>query len=105
MMELEGFVTRNFKPREDIEEKAIELIKNEIKDIPIEGQVKATIVHQGNSFSISMVAIADKKIFSSESHHSKHLMIGAPRFWQLNKLKLVLKDLIHQIKRQFNIKD
>ena len=104
-MELEGFVSRNFKPREDIEEKAVELIKNEIKDIPLDGQMKATIVHQGNSFSISIVAVANNKIFSSESHHQKHLFIGAPRFWQLDKLKIVLKDLIHQIKRQFNIRD
>lgn len=104
-MELEGFVSRNFKPREDIEEKAIELIKNEIKNLPVEGQVKATIVYQGNSFSISMVAVAENKIFSSESHHPKKMLVGAPRFWQLDKLKLVLKDLIHQIKSQFKIEE
>lgn len=102
-MELEKFLSRNFKPRENIEEKAVELIHDELKNLPIPGSVKAIIIDQGNSFTISMVAISNNKIFSSESHHAKELLTGAPRYWQLDKLKMVLKDLIYQIKRNLKL--
>ena len=103
-MELKDLVSRNFKPRDDLEKQAKELMQEEIKKIPVKGVIKAAIVDQGNSFLISMVAEAENKIFSSESHHSKDITTGFPRYWQLGALKLVLTDLIHQIRRNLKLK-
>lgn len=102
-MELENFVSRNFKPRDDVEQKAKELIEQELKTVSANGKLKAVIADQGDSFKISMVAQADKKIFSSESHHLKSRMIGAPRAWQLDAVRLVLQDLIRQIKKHLKL--
>ena len=102
-MELEKFISRNFKPREDIENRAKKLIKEELKKLPIEGILRATIVDEGESFSISIVAKAQSKIFSSESHHRKEKMVGSIRHWQLSSLKILLHDIIHQIKSSLKI--
>ena len=103
-MELEKLVSRNFKPRDDLMETAEKLIHDEIKTLPANGKLKAVITDQGHSFNISMVASADKRIFSSESSHAKDLMRGAPRLWQLDSLRLVLRDLVRQIKKHLNLK-
>ena len=102
-MELEKLVSRNFKPRDDLMETAEKLIHEEIKALPANGKVKAVITDQGNSFNISMVASTDNRIFSSESSHAKAQMRGAPRLWQLDSLRLVLKDLVRQIKKHLNL--
>ena len=95
--------SRNFKPRDHLEDLAKEHIKTEIAKIPADGTLKASIVDQGNSFAISMVAKVGNNIFNAESHHLKENLTGAPRLWQLAAIKLVLKDLLHQIKKKLNI--
>ena len=71
--------------------------------MPAVGIVKGTIVDEGNSFAISLVAKIGNKIFNAESHHLKERIAGAPRLWQLAAIKLVLKDLINQIKKTLNL--
>lgn len=102
-MELWELKSRNFKPRDNLEDLAKEHIREEIRKIPANGIVKGTIVDEGNSFAISMVAKVGNKIFNAESHHSKEKLIGAPRLWQLAAIKIVLKDLINQIKKTIRI--
>ena len=99
-MELESFVSRNLKRQDNIEELALEMIKEEIKIIPIDGIVKATIIDNGHRFIISLVAQADKQIFSSESFHTKDKLKRASHSWIIGAIKLVLEDLIHQINRK-----
>ena len=102
-MELEELVSRNFKPRDDLMESAESFIQEELKRLPATGQVKAVITDQGASFNISMVAKADNKIFSSEVNHVKAQMVWAPRLWQLDSLRLVLNDLVRQIRRHLKL--
>ncbi len=102
-MELSELKSRNFKPRDHLEDLASEHIKEEIKKIPSEGIVKAAIVDEGHSFAISVVAKVGNRIFNAESHHSKEALTGAPRLWQLAAIKLVVKDLIHQIKKTLKL--
>ena len=103
-MELEELVSRNFKPRDDLLETAESLINEELRRIPASGQVKAVITDHGASFNISMVAKADNKIFSSDTNHVKNQMVGAPRLWQLDSLRLVLNDLVRQIRKHLKLK-
>ncbi|MEK6628300.1 MAG: hypothetical protein AABY53_06710 [Bdellovibrionota bacterium] len=103
LLESEKLTTRKFKPRTDLEKSANELIDKELEKLPIDGKLRTTIVDEGVSFSISMVAIVKNRLFSSESHHRKDLLVGADRYWQLDKIKLVLADLIYQIKKSFKL--
>lgn len=96
-MELQSFVTRNFKPRENVRERGEELIAHELKAIPIKGQVKIAIVDQGASFIISGVAHTDNRFFSSESHHYKSDLWGTARDWQVEALGIVVRDLVKQV--------
>lgn len=102
-MELSELKSRNFKPRDNLEELAKEHIREEVRKVPADGIVKGTIVDEGNSFAISMVAKVGNKIFNAESHHLKEKLTGAPRLWQLAAIKLVLKDLINQIKKTLKL--
>ena len=102
-MELWELKSRNFKPRDNLEVLAKEHIREEIKKVQADGIVKGTIVDEGNSFAISIVAKVGNKIFNAESHHAKANLTGAPRLWQLAAIKLVLKDLINQIKKTLRL--
>ena len=102
-MELWALKSRNFKPRDNLEALAKEHIREEIKKVPTNGIIKGSIVDEGNSFAFSLVAKVGNKIFNAESHHSKANLTGAPRLWQLGADKLVLKDLINQIKKALKL--
>lgn len=103
-MELESFVSCNLKKQDNIEELAMEMIKEEIRIIPIGGILKATIIDNGHRFIISMVAQTDMQIFSSESFHTKDKLKKASHDWIIAAIKLVLEDLIHQINRKLYLK-
>lgn len=96
-MELQSFVTRNFKPRENVRERGEQLISHELKTLPINGQVKVAIVDQGLSFIISGVAHTDNRFFSSESYHYKSDLVGTNRDWQVEALGFVIRDLLKQV--------
>lgn len=99
-MELESFVSRNLKKQDNIEELAMEMITEQIKIIPINGVVKATIIDNGHRLIISMVAQTEKNIFSSESLHIKDKLKKVSHSWIIGAIRLVLQDLIHQINRK-----
>lgn len=99
-MEKEFLVTRNFKPRDNIIEEGEKLIKNEIRQSlgATDVDIKVVIVDSGSSFTISGVALSEKRIFSSQSEYVKKNIRGWPRDWQLMAVSVILRDLVAQLK-------
>ncbi len=89
---------KNFKPRDNVEEKSRELIQQELDDLSTDINFKVAIIDDGKNFHISAMAQNMEGMYNSESKFEKKHIWGFPRLWQIKALLDVVRDLTRQIR-------